>query len=160
VADPAAGADERRVHRELMAVTTAFYEAIETGDLDTMRDLWLEDPGTVCVHPGADPVRGSGPVGRSWAAVMAGTAYIQFILTDVEVSLQGVGTGTGTGAPRVATVTCTENVLTGDERVGTQVFGGARAVATNVYVRTDDGWRLWVRHASPVPSHGDVDDER
>jgi ketosteroid isomerase-like protein len=141
VADP--------VVARLLAVNTAFYEAIETGDLDTMRDLWLDAPDTVCVHPGADPVRGSGPVGRSWAVVMASTPYIQYFLTDVEVSVQG----------DTATVTCTENVLTGDERAGTHVFGGGRAVATNVFVRTAEGWRLWVRHASPVlsPPHGDHD---
>ncbi len=61
------------------------------------------------------PVRGSGAVARSWALVMASISYIQFILTDVEVSLRG----------DVATVTCTENVLTGDDRHGPDVFGGA-----------------------------------
>ena len=29
-------------------------------------------------------------------------------------------------------------------------FAGGRAVATNVFRRTTDGWRLWVHHASPV----------
>jgi ketosteroid isomerase-like protein len=141
VADP----DRRAVE----AVNTAFYEAIESGDLDTMRDLWLDDPGTVCVHPGALPVRGSGPIGRSWALVMAHTSYIQFFLTDVEVSVHG----------DAATVTCTENVLTGDERTGPDAFGGGQAVGTNVYVRTDEGWRLWVHHSSPVLSAVDDDDD-
>ena len=31
------------------------------------------------------------------------------------------------------------------------------AVATNVFVRTEDGWRLWVHHASPVLSGGSDD---
>ena len=126
--------------RQVEAVNRAFYEAIETADLDTMRDLWLDDPGTTCVHPGAMPVRGTGPVTRSWALVMAHTAYIQFFLTDVEVA---VHEGT-------ATVTCTENVLNGDERTGPDAFGGGRAVATNVFLLTADGWRLWLHHASPV----------
>jgi SnoaL-like protein len=77
---------------------------------------------------------------------MANTPYIQFFLTDVEVSIRG----------EVATVTCTENVLTGDERP--DVFGGARAVATNVFLRQGDDWRLWVHHASPVLS--EVSDEQ
>ena len=136
-----------RARREVRAVNDAFYETIETGDLDTMLDLWLQSPDTVCVHPGVEPVRGSGAVGRSWAVVMASTPYIQYFLTDVEVALHG----------DTATVSCTENVLTGDERVGTDVFGGGRAVATNVFVRTREGWRLWVRHASPVLSAADGD---
>ena len=134
-------------HRQVEALNTAFYEAIETADLDTMRDLWLDDPGTVCVHPGARPVRGTGAVSRSWALVMAHTPYIQFFLTDVEIAVHD-----GT-----ATVTCTENVLTGDERTGPDAFGGGQAVATNVFVRTSDGWRLWLHHASPVLTTGHDD---
>lgn len=133
------------VRREVEALNTAFYEAIETADLDTMRDLWLDDAGTVCVHPGALPVRGTGAVIRSWALVMAHTSYIQFFLTDVEIAVYD-----GT-----ATVTCAENVLTGDDRTGPDAFGGGRAVATNVFVSTPEGWRLWLHHASPVLTGGD-----
>jgi ketosteroid isomerase-like protein len=135
-----AGREEQ--HREVERVNATFYEAFESADLDTMQDLWLDDPDTLCVHPGALPVRGTGAINRSWALIMANTPYIQFFLTDVEVSV----------LDRVASVTCTENVLTGDERAGTDVFGGARAVATNVFVRTPGGWRLWIHHASPVLS--------
>ena len=141
-------ADRVAEHREVEAVNAAFYEAFESADLDTMQDLWLEDDETLCVHPGAMPIRGTGPINRSWALIMANTPYIQFFLTDVEVSvLEGV-----------ASVTCTENVLTGDDSTGLDAFGGAKAVATNVFVRTDDGWRLWIHHASPVLSGGDHDD--
>jgi ketosteroid isomerase-like protein len=139
--------DLAAARREVEAVNTAFYESIEAGDLDTMTDLWLDDPETVCVHPGAGPVRGASAIRRSWAMVMASTAYIQFFLTDVEVGLRG----------GIASVTCTENVLTGDHRTGPDAFGGGAAVATNVFVRTPDGWRLWVHHASPVLSAGDDD---
>ena len=141
-------ADRAAEHREVEAVNAAFYEAFETADLDTMQDLWLEDDETLCVHPGALPVRGTGPINRSWALIMANTPYIQFFLTDVEISVH----------EGVASVTCTENVLTGDASTGLDAFGGARAVATNVFVRTMDGWRLWIHHASPVLSAGDHDD--
>ena len=137
--------------RQVEAVNTAFYEAFETADLDTMQDLWLDDPETLCVHPGALPVRGTRPISRSWALIMANTPYIQFFLTDVEVSLRGEPAD-------LASVTCTENVLTGDTTTGPDAFGGAKAVATNVFVRTVDGWRLWIHHASPVLSGNNHDD--
>jgi ketosteroid isomerase-like protein len=140
--------DRDAEHHEVRAVNAAFYEAFESADLDTMRDLWLDDPETLCVHPGALPVRGTAAIHRSWALIMANTPYIQFFLTDVEVSVW----------ERVASVTCTENVLTGDDRTGPDAFGGAKAVATNVFVRTDEGWRLWIHHASPVLSAEDHDD--
>jgi ketosteroid isomerase-like protein len=142
-------ADRSAQQREVEAVNATFYEAFESADLDTMQDLWLDDPDSLCVHPGALPVRGTGAINRSWALIMANTPYIQFFLTDVEVSvLDGV-----------ASVTCTENVLTGDETTGPDAFGGAKAVATNVFVRTPEGWRLWIHHASPVLSVGSHDDE-
>jgi ketosteroid isomerase-like protein len=140
--------DREAVHAEVGAVNTAFYQAFESADLDTMQELWLDDPETLCVHPGALPVRGTGAINRSWALIMANTPYIQFFLTDVEVSV----------IDGVASVTCTENVLTGDETTGPDAFGGAKAVATNVFVRTPEGWRLWIHHASPVLSVDNHDD--
>ena len=130
---------------EVEAANAAFYAAIEGADLDAMLALWLDVPGSLCVHPGMPPVHGAGAIGRSWALVMAHTPYIQFFLTDVAVDLR----------EGVALVTCTENVLTGDAGTGPDAFGGGKAVATNVFVRTTDGWRLWIHHASPVLSVAD-----
>ncbi len=130
------------------AANDAYYAAFESADLDAMRELWLDHPETLCVHPGALPVRGTPAISRSWALIMANTPYIQFFLTDVEISV----------LETTASVTCTENVLTGDETTGVDSFGGAKAVATNVFVRTSDGWRLWIHHASPVLSGETHDD--
>jgi ketosteroid isomerase-like protein len=143
--DAARTADRQTVE----AANTAFYAYFESADLDGMRGLWLDDPETLCVHPGALPVRGTSAIGRSWALIMANTPYIQFFLTDVEVSV----------LDDVASVTCTENVLTADESTGPDAFGGVRAVATNVFVRTEEGWRLWIHHASPVLSGEHHDDD-
>jgi len=133
---------------EVRSANERFYAAIEAGDLDAMRALWVDDETSLCVHPGAVPVRGPGPIGRSWALLMAGTAYLQFVLTDVEVSLR----------EEVATVTCTENVITAEEGGHLDSFAAGQVVGTNVFVLTPQGWRLWVRHASPVLST--IDDEQ
>jgi ketosteroid isomerase-like protein len=130
---------------EVEAANAAFYAAIESADLDAMLALWLDGPGSVCVHPGMAPVHGAAAIGRSWALVMAHTPYIQFFLTDVAVDLR----------EGVALVTCTENVLTADAATGPDAFGGGKAVATNVFVRATDRWRLWIHHASPVLSVAD-----
>lgn len=132
---------------DVEAVTAAnagLYDAFETGDIDLMAAVWLDDEtaGAVsCVHPGWSPVHGRGPVLRSWSMIMANTTYIQFVLTDVEVQVCG----------DVAVVTCGENMLTGlTAEGGPAGLAGSRAVATNVFRRTPAGWRLWVHHASPV----------
>jgi uncharacterized protein (TIGR02246 family) len=134
-----------QMQRDVAAVEQAnaeFYAAFEHGDLDAMARVWLDDPTTSCIHPGTEPLRGTSSITRSWALIMANVPYIQFFLTDVEVSVRG----------DVASVTCTENVLAADERTAPDSFTGARAIATNVFVRADETWRLWIHHSSPVIS--------
>ncbi|MCF3121264.1 nuclear transport factor 2 family protein [Streptomyces arenae] len=149
---------------------TAFYEALERGDFDKVSELWLdsgdgardgeadeddaEDPAgdaISCVHPGWPVLTGRGEVLRSYALIMANTEYIQFFLTDLKVGVAG----------DTALVTCTENILSGGPppegggELGPLV--GQLVVATNVFRRTSDGWKLWSHHASPVLA--ETDDE-
>ena len=132
-----AGAEADRASVE--ATNTAMYEAFESADVDRMSRVWddVAPEAVVCVHPGWPMLRGRDHVLRSWSAVMAGTDYIQFFLTDVQVSVHG----------DTAVVTCTENVLT---EVTERTRGAGAVVATNVLVRRADGWRVQVHHGSPV----------
>ncbi|MBB1252671.1 nuclear transport factor 2 family protein [Streptomyces sp. OF3] len=134
------------------AANTALYEALERGDLETLGELWaggaqdveVADGDVSVVHPGWPVLLGRSEVLRSYALIMASTEYIQFFLTDVEISVLG----------DTALVTCTENILSGgpaeeDGSVGPLI--GGLVVATNVFRRGADGeWRLWARHGSPV----------
>ncbi|MCW2601046.1 MAG: 3-dehydroquinate dehydratase [Frankiales bacterium] len=127
----------REVAGQVEAANAALYVAFETGDIDLMEAVWdAEEPeALVCVHPGWPMLRGRANVLRSWSAVMAGTEYIQFLLTDVQVTVHG----------ETALVTCTENVLTSAD-----VGENAAVVTTNVFVRRQDGWKLLVHHGAPV----------
>ncbi|WP_424213079.1 nuclear transport factor 2 family protein [Streptomyces sp. BI20] len=121
---------------------TAFYGALEEGDLDRLGALWLDDEIS-CVHPGWPALTGRGEVLRSYALIMSHTEYIQFFLTDVKVSV----------IADTAVVTCTENILSGGPAEEGQDLGplvGQLVVATNVFRRTPEGWRLWSHHGSPV----------
>ncbi|MEV0320719.1 nuclear transport factor 2 family protein [Streptomyces sp. NPDC050658] len=142
---------------------TAFYEALERGDFDEVSGMWLDTGDAIttgsgdaanaisCVHPGWPVLTGRGEVLRSYALIMANTEYIQFFLTDVHVGVAG----------DTALVTCTENILSGGPppegggELGPLV--GQLVVATNVFRRTADGWKLWSHHASPVLA--ETDDE-
>ncbi|MET9868688.1 nuclear transport factor 2 family protein [Streptomyces sp. NPDC006386] len=154
---------------QVEAANTAFYEALERGDFEELASLRLTpsdlgvdetyhdpaDTGVVsCVHPGWPVLTGRGEVLRSYALIMANTDYIQFFLTDVHVSVTG----------DTALVTCTENILSGgpapqgeDEELGPLV--GQLVVATNVFRRTPQGWKLWSHHASPVLAETDEDEQ-
>jgi ketosteroid isomerase-like protein len=134
----------------VLAANGAFYAAFERGDFDAMQQLWADDDGIVCVHPASTPIRGRRDVMRSWMVLMANAAYIQFFLTDVEAAVVG----------DVASVTCTENVLSAAPGTPVGVFAGGSAAATNVFRRVGGAgdWRLWVHHASPVLSGAEGDD--
>ncbi|MFI7387432.1 nuclear transport factor 2 family protein [Streptomyces sp. NPDC049813] len=143
----------------------AYYEAVERGDFEELTSLWLApedvsyaedadpddaDPTDIsCVHPGWPALAGRGEVLRSYALIMANTEYIQFFLTDVRISV----------VADTALVTCTENILSGGpapadgDELGPLV--GQLVVATNVFRRTRDGWKLWSHHASPVLADAD-----
>ena len=116
----------------------ALYESLESADVDRMAGVWdeAEPDRLVCVHPGWPMLRGRAHVLRSFSAIMANTPYIQFFLTDVQVSVTHAA----------AVVTCTENILTAVEEQGST----GQVVATNVFVLRPDGWRLQVHHGSPV----------
>ncbi|WP_066946617.1 nuclear transport factor 2 family protein [Streptomyces lushanensis] len=139
--------DNERVEQ----ANTTFYEAMERGDLDSLSGLWLDDDDEIsCVHPGWPVLTGRGDVLRSYALIMANTEYIQFFLTDVTVSV----------AADTALVTCTENILSGGPAEESGELGplvGQLVVATNVFRRTPEGWKLWSHHGSPVLT--ETDDE-
>jgi ketosteroid isomerase-like protein len=149
--------DQEQVAADIAAVeqaNTAFYEAMERGDLDELSGLWLpgEHLTVSCVHPGWPVLSGRGEVLRSYALIMANTEYIQFFLTDVGVSMTG----------DTALVTCTENILSGGPAEDGGELGplvGQLVVATNVFRRTEQGWKLWSHHGSPVLTESEDEDE-
>jgi ketosteroid isomerase-like protein len=130
---------------DVTAVNADYYAAIESGDVARIGAFWDDADDVACVHPGWPAVLGRSRVLRSWAVIMANTAYIQFFPTEVEVAVTG----------DVAVVACEHSLLA---RI-TENDGGlgetARIVATNVYRRRADGWRLWAHHASPVMTSTD-----
>lgn len=143
--------DTAELRAEVEQANAEFYAAFEACDLDRMSAVWADAPhaaAVACVHPGWQLLRGRDEVLRSWALIMANTPYIQFVLTDVRVEVHG----------DQAVVTCGENILTVDESGGGEgLLSGGSAVATNVFVRADERWRLLVHHGSPVLSQVEED---
>ncbi|MCP3821686.1 nuclear transport factor 2 family protein [Streptomyces sp. A3M-1-3] len=127
---------------------------MERGDFEGLSDLWLNDDDSEisCVHPGWPVLSGRGEVLRSYALIMANTDYIQFFLTDTKVTV----------ADDTALVTCTENILSGGPAEEAGELGplvGQLVVATNVFRRTPDGWKVWSHHGSPVLAESDEEED-
>lgn len=119
----------------------SFYAALEAGDIDRMGRVWDAGDAVACVHPGWPMLHGRDRVLRSCSMIMANTAYIQFLLTDVDVQVHG----------DVAVLTCEEHILASAGSAAPDEVPQAAAVATtNVFRRGADGWRMVVHHGSPV----------
>lgn len=135
------------------AVNAEFYAAFESADLDRMGLVWADGayaPDVVCVHPGWPLLRGRGTVLRSWALIMANTPYIQFVLTDTQTRVSG----------DQAVITCSENIITATEETASAFTSGGSVVTTNAFVRTEQGWRMWLHHGSPVLNGQEEDEEQ
>lgn len=137
---------------QALAVHRAFYDAVESGDVDLMASLWVDDTRTSCVHPGTVPLRGTSQVLRSWTVLMANVGYIQFFLTDLDVQTLPVGSDD----PETVVIVCTENILSGEGMASAEAFAGGKAVCTSILVKDPSGgrtagdWKFWSRHASPI----------
>jgi ketosteroid isomerase-like protein len=122
----------------------AFYAALEQCDLDSMADVWEHSDRVTVTHPGWPMLRGWARVAGSWDAIFRNTGYIQFVLTDESVVV----------ADDVAWVTLDENILqsseSGDAAAAGAELAGARAAATNVFVRDGERWLMVLHHSSPV----------
>lgn len=115
-------------------IDAAFYEALQSGDIEKLMACWADEDEVVCVHPGGGRLVGLGAIRASFDAMFA-NGTIQARPEKVRrVEVMGGSV---------------HNVL---ERVDVLTEEGPRhayVIATNVYHKTAQGWRLVAHHASP-----------
>jgi ketosteroid isomerase-like protein len=115
-------------------IESAFYEALQKGDLEKLMACWADEDDVVCVHPGGPRLVGTSAIRAAFESMFANgtvqarptrvckveslTSAMHNLIEQVEVMMPD--------GPRLATV-----------------------LATNVYHRTPQGWRMVVHHASP-----------
>jgi ketosteroid isomerase-like protein len=110
------------------AANERFYAAFAARDIAAMESAWAESVPIACTHPGWMTLHGRLEVLDSWRAIMANPAQARVVPGDARVTLLG----------DVAIVHCREFVA------------GSAIVATNVFLREDDEWRLVDHHGGPV----------
>ena len=113
-----------------------FYDALQRADLEALMALWSDDEDIVCVHPGGACLVGA-------VAIRAGFAAI-FANGGVPVQPERVRRVPMLGGEARHVV---ERVTARDDNG--QVQEGF-VLATNVYVKTAQGWRIAMHHASPA----------
>jgi len=111
-----------------------FYEALQRGDIERLMAVWSDDEEITCVHPGGPRVVGAAAIRSAFEAIFANGA--------VNARPEKVR--------RLQTLSCSvHSVLEQVHLMTPQGPQTAWVVATNVYLKTAQGWRLVSHHASP-----------
>ena len=116
-----------------------FYEALRDGDLDRVMAVWADDDDVFCVHPGGTRVVGPQAVRAAFEAIFANGNIV--VHAEHVRRVQAMGSAVHSVLERIDVVTA-DGLRTG------------WIVATNVYLKTMQGWRMVAHHASP----GSVDE--
>ena len=116
----------------------AFYEALQSGDIDKLMACWGDEDEIVCVHPGGARLLGPAAIRGAFDAMFS-TGAIRAQPLKVR-KLQTMSASVHSVLERI-------EVLTGD---GPR---HAHVLATNVYHLTAQGWRMVAHHASPGTLH-------
>jgi ketosteroid isomerase-like protein len=112
-----------------------FYDAFGSLDIEQMDAVWEQSERALCVHPGWQPIVGWPDIRRSWQGIFNGAALMHFNIHYVNIVIEG----------NCGFVTCVESITSVVEGQA-QGFG---ILATNIFVREGDGWRVIAHHGSP-----------
>lgn len=119
-------------------IEAAFYDALQTADIEKLMACWADEDEIVCVHPGGPRLIGMGAIRAAFDAMFSngsirawaeGVRKIESLASSVHNVRERIEVLTEEG-PREAYV-----------------------IATNVYHKTAQGWRMVAHHASPGSQH-------
>jgi ketosteroid isomerase-like protein len=115
-------------------IEAAFYDALQNGDIDKLMACWADEDEVVCVHPGGPRVVGVGAIRAAFDAMFANGAIMATPQRVRKIE---------------SLASAVHNVL---EKIDVMTEEGPReayVIATNVYHKTAQGWRMVAHHASP-----------
>lgn len=111
-----------------------FYEALQQADIDKLMAVWSDEDEIACIHPGGPRLVGAAAIRTAFDAMFANGRVDASVERVRRVQMNGASI---------------HHVL---ERVQVPTDEGARTawvLATNVYLKTEQGWRMVLHHASP-----------
>lgn len=115
----------------------AFYDALGKSDLEAMMGVWADDDEIYCVHAGGQRITGMENVRESWRRIFNSGQTLSFQLR-ARHEIHGM---------MIAIHSVYEQIT-----VAGQGTSRTPMLATNIYLRTDHGWRMVAHHASPAPA--------
>jgi len=121
------------------AAESAFYAAFEARSLDAMMAVWGSDDSIACIHPLAAPLDGRAAVAAGWRSMFEAAGQFRVQIETVHEMRE---------AAQVIRIV-REYLIIGQETEPRPPI-----LATNVYRRENDGWRMVLHHASPLQVGG------
>ncbi len=115
-------------------IEAAFYEALQSADIEKLMACWADDDEIVCVHPGGPRLVGLGAIRTAFDAMFSNGSIRAW--PEAVRKIDALASSVHNVRERI-------EVLTHEGPL--QAF----VVATNVYHKTAQGWRLVAHHASP-----------
>ncbi|HJV82099.1 nuclear transport factor 2 family protein [Noviherbaspirillum sp.] len=118
-----------------------FYDAISRADIEAVMSLWADDDEIVCIHPGSPRLVGHASIRSSWESIFEqGGVHIRPVQSHVTQNM----------------MTSVHNIIEEVHRTATRQQD-IHILATNVYMKTPQGWRIVAHHASVVPGEAPAD---
>jgi ketosteroid isomerase-like protein len=126
-------ARRKQLNGSAAEVEAAFYDALNRADVDALMLLWADDEEIVCIHPGGPRLLGHAAIHASWEAILerGGLQIRPSQLHETHNLMSSVHT-----------------VVEGVTSSGSEP---AHLIATNVYIKTPQGWRIVLHHVSVAP---------
>ena len=115
-------------------VEATFYRALQEGDIDKLMSCWADEDDIVCIHPGGPRVVGAIAIRATFESMFSNGSNRAW--PERARKMQAVASAV-------------HNVLERVEVLGPEGPSQAWVIATNVYHRTAQGWRMVAHHASP-----------
>ena len=116
-------------------IEAAFYAALQNGDIEKLMACWADEDDIFCIHPGGPRVVGATAIRATFEAMFANGGAVRVWPERVR-KIESMASSV-------------HNVLERVEVLAPKGPAQAWVIATNVYHRTAQGWRLAAHHASP-----------
>ncbi|MHB1213511.1 MAG: YybH family protein [Thiobacillus sp.] len=118
---------------------SAFYAAFEARNLDAMMAVWAGSDSVACIHPLAAPLNGRVAVAAGWRSMFEAAGQFR-VQVELAHELREAG----------QVIRIVREYLV----IGQETEPRPPILATNVYRKEADGWRMLLHHASPLQVGG------
>jgi len=110
----------------------AFYLAFQQNDIEMMMSIWCKDSETICIHPGGPRLEGLDNIRKSWEKIFNYDKALTFEINQKKVFVE----------KNIALHHVIEAIFVNNELQ-------SEIIATNIYLKKNDGWKMVLHHASP-----------